>query len=153
MKDSSKRSWRNRTRTMALCAVGAALVGCGVGPDPDGLPGGTIRRSFPAPFEYVDWWDEISACSGESGDLNDVRFFVVVQPLLLLGNAFPCGNGLICNGLWEAPHDITLAPGYIDNETLVKHEMLHDLVRTKGHPPVFEECGVEWSGTAALHPR
>lgn len=130
-----------------------ALAACGVAPDPDGLPGGTVRQGIPAPFEYLDWWDEISECSGESGDINEVRFYVVVRPLLLLGNAFPCGNGLVCNGLWEAPHDITLAPGHVGTETLVKHEMLHELIRVAGHPPVFAECDVEWGGTADILPR
>jgi len=127
------------------------LTGCGVGPDD--FSDALIRQRIPTPTEYLPWWEEISACSGESGDVGELRIFVVVSPLALQGAAFPCGTEL-CNGVWESPHDITLAPKHADNETLVKHEMLHDLIGVSGHPPVFEECGVEWgTGTADIVPR
>jgi hypothetical protein len=131
----------------AALGVGA----CGVGPDDD-FSAALIRQAIPTPVEYFPWWHEISECSGESGDGDALQFYVVISPLALGGKAFPCGDEL-CNGIWEAPHDITLAPGHVATETLVKHEMLHDLLRVSGHPPVFEECGVTWgTGSADVSP-
>lgn len=134
---------------VVLLALGA--MGCGVGPDE--FSDELVRRSIPLPVEYVTWWDEIAECSGESGDVNALRVFVVISPLVLGGRAFPCG-GEFCNGVWEAPHDITLAPEHVATEKLVKHEMLHDLTRVPGHPSVFDECGVTWGdGIADIVPR
>ncbi|MDX1392908.1 MAG: hypothetical protein R3195_00900 [Gemmatimonadota bacterium] len=136
---------------MSVAISGATVAACGVGPDEysDEL----IRRGIPTPIEYAAWWDEISECSGEQGDFDALRVYVVVAPLELNGTAFPCG-GELCNGIWERPHDITFAPAHIGDETLVKHEMLHDLIRVAGHPAVFEECGVTWgNGAADIVPR
>jgi hypothetical protein len=139
---------RRVTSGRAFALASAVIVGCGVGPDPDGLPSNTVLEAIPTPFEYEPWWEEISDCSGIAGDLDRVSFLVVVQPLLLNGGAFPCGDGLICNGLWESPHTITLAPAHVATEKLVKHEMLHDLVGQSGHPPLFEQCDVDWGAGA-----
>lgn len=102
------------------------------------------RQTYPEPAVYRTWWTQIQRCSGLAGDYDDVRFFVAVSPLTAGGRRFPCGGGALCNGLWEAPHDITLAPAYLEDERLVQHEMLHDLLGVPGHPPVFEGCDVEW---------
>jgi hypothetical protein len=137
-----------RSRACGLFPTVLVLSACGVGPDPDGLPGSTVREAIPTPFEYEPWWEEISVCSGISGELERLNFLVVVQPLLLNGAAFPCGDGEVCNGLWESPHTITFAPAHVATEKLVKHEMLHDLIGQSGHPPIFGQCDVDW-GTGA----
>lgn len=127
------------------CLMLPALGSCGVGTDPDGL----VRRTFEPSLQYRAWWAQISQCSGRTGDLPRIRFFVAVHPVSIGGRQFPCGDGAFCNGIWEAPHDITLAPALTGDERLVKHEMLHELIREAGHPPVFEACDVEWEGSAA----
>lgn len=105
----------------------------------------TLRRqTYPKTAVYRAWWTQIERCSELTGDYDDLRFFVAVSPVTAGGRRFPCGGGALCNGVWEAPHDITLAPAYLEDERLVKHEMLHDLLGASGHPPVFEACDVDW---------
>jgi hypothetical protein len=120
----------------------AAVAACNLGPDPNEPY--LVRTVLHPPPEYRVWWRELEACSGVDGDFGRVTFLEVVRPLLVNGSQFPCGGGAVCNGMWETPHDISIAPGYLNNERLVKHEMLHDLIRTPGHPPVFEQCNVSW---------
>jgi hypothetical protein len=141
-------SVRHRRSGPGIALSVLAFCGCNVGTDPGDLSAQLVRRPAPAPIEYSLWWSEISQCSGRSGDLLAVRFLVVVSPLNRTGTSFPCGGGFQCNGIWEAPHDITLAPAHFASQVLVKHEMLHDLLQATGHPPVFEQCGVAWGNAA-----
>ena len=127
------------------------LLGCSLGPDADDEPR-LVRTVLDRPPEYAGWWLEVQACSGLIGHLGQVRFLEVVQPVLADGRQFPCGGGQYCNGMWEAPHDISLAPRYVHHERLVKHEMLHELVRTPGHPPVFQTCDATWGSTFEVVP-
>ncbi len=129
---------------VAASAATLAVPGCATGPDDDAP--GLVRALLVPDQAYRDWWDEIGDCAGLQGDFDRLRFFEVVAPLFLNGSRFPCGGGDLCNGIWEPPHDITLAPAHLDSERLVKHEMLHDLLGVTGHPPVFETCDVTWDG-------
>ncbi len=133
-------------RTVLMIGAALAAGSCEVGNGPDDLSRVLIRETYPVPTVYAFWWDDIRGCSGRSGSFARLRFYTVVTPVIIRGTEFPCGDNLMCNGLWEAPHDITIAPAYVEHERLVKHEMLHDLLGTPGHPPVFAECGVEWNG-------
>lgn len=119
-------------------------LACSLGPDADEDTPGLVRTVLDPPPEYIVWWRELETCSGLKGDFWRISFLEVVDPVLVDGRQFPCGGGQLCNGMWEAPHDISLAPRYVNHERLVKHEMLHDLVRSPGHPPVFEACEVTW---------
>ncbi len=131
-----------------LGAVALGAVACSLDTGPEGVTH-LRRESFVAGPDYVAWWGEIQECSALSGAFERLAFYVAVEPLFLQGRQFPCGaNGLMCNGMWESPHDITLAPAHLDTERLVKHEMLHDLLQAPGHPPVFEECRVDWTSGA-----
>lgn len=138
-------------RALEVVALGAGVLAggaCSLDTGPEGVPH-LQRESFIAGPDYVAWWSEIQACSGLAGAFDRLSFFVVVEPLFVQGRQFPCGpNGVMCNGMWEPPHDITLAPAHLDTERLVKHEMLHDLLEAAGHPPVFEQCEVEWASGA-----
>ncbi|MDX1393056.1 MAG: hypothetical protein R3195_01650 [Gemmatimonadota bacterium] len=140
---AARRSRRSGVARLVGCAVFSLLVaGCGLGPESD--EPNLVRSVIDPPPEYIEWWRELETCSGLDGDMRRLTFFEVVQPVMFEGRQFPCGGGALCNGMWEAPHDITLAPRYVNHARLVKHEMLHDLVRTPGHPPVFEACDVTW---------
>jgi hypothetical protein len=48
-------------------------------------------------------------------------------------------------GWWEPPHTIYIAAAHWLDERLVEHEMLHDLLQTGGHPPIFQICGIQES--------
>jgi hypothetical protein len=98
-----------------------------------------------APLEvtsaYRQWWAEIEDCAGRSAPIDRVRFWVVK------GDEFPCPNGP-CAGHWRSPHDVYIAETWVHNETLVKHEMLHDVLGTGDHPTAYfgaAACNVSWS--------
>lgn len=131
-----------------LLSLGTAA--CGIGAGPDGSEQ-LVRERYTPPTVYVSWWAQMRECSGLAGSFGDLRFFTVVSPVILRGAEFPCGGGQYCNGTWEAPHDITIAPAYTASERLIKHEMLHDLLRDPGHPAAFDECDVVWSGNDGFY--
>lgn len=141
-----RRPGRRGSRSARPVLVALIAAACGVSTGPEGRETLLLRERVSVSTEYRTWWNEISACSGLEGDVDAVRFFRVTAPLYLAETQFPCGEGLRCNGLWEAPHDISIAPAYLSNRQLVEHEMLHDLLGAPGHPPVFEECEVDWGG-------
>ncbi|HEX4931824.1 MAG TPA: hypothetical protein VFV33_01515, partial [Gemmatimonadaceae bacterium] len=67
------------------------------------------------------------------------------------GDEFPCPNGP-CAGHWRSPHDVYIAETWVHNETLVKHEMLHDVLGTGDHPAAYfgrVACNVVWSSIPA----
>ncbi|MCG8469118.1 MAG: hypothetical protein MJB57_13085 [Gemmatimonadetes bacterium] len=133
-------------RYLAL-AVAAVTTGCEGSPflDPEASLEPSLERKELLPdLQYRVWWDELQACAGTSGDFARLRFYEVVSPLFFEETQFPCGQGFFCNGMWEAPHDIILAPAFTRSERLVKHEMLHDLLATVEHPPVFDTCDASW---------
>lgn len=133
---------RGALRRIGVAACCLPIAACALGVDAE-APTLARRTLVPLP-EYTVWWNALEACSGIDGDLGRVRFLEVIEPLFFDGRQFPCGEGQFCNGLWEAPHDISLAPRYVQHERLVKHEMLHDLIGAPGHPPVFETCDATW---------
>lgn len=131
-----------RTRLIGSVLWYAAAAACSLGPDSGDLH--LVRRVLEPAAEYAVWWRQLEECSGLNGDFGRITFLEVIRPVLFNGSQFPCGGGAVCNGMWETPHDISIAPRYVNSERLVKHEMLHDLLRTPGHPAVFEECNASW---------
>lgn len=114
---------------------------------------GSTEPGFPRlelePFsplaQYETWWAETEECSGLEGGFDRISFYRVSAPLEDGGTRFPCGEGgesTRCSGMWQAPHDIYLAPAMLRIEHLVKHEMLHDLIGAPGHPAAFHECSL-----------
>lgn len=91
------------------------------------------------PAVYQEWWAKTEACSGLSGDFDRVEWMVVP------GESFPCSSG-DCVGHWDPSHKIFLASDWSMHEMVVRHEMLHDLVRRSGHPspPFGNGCPLTW---------
>lgn len=89
---------------------------------------------------YREWWARTEACSGRTGDFDRISWFVVEGP------GFACPGG-VCAGHWESTHRIFLAGDYRQNEMVVRHEMLHELLGRPGHPdpPFGAECPLTWS--------
>ena len=124
-----------------IALIGVAAAGCEV----PTAPRGDMLRMPPAAFSQ--WWQEVEQCSGVSGDLARVDWYVV--PCADGEAGFTCDvtpDGL-CAGEWRAPHVIQLAgpnrffpAGYVQDEWTVKHEMLHDLLGTADHPQAFKTC-------------
>ena len=86
------------------------------------------------PSEYRDYWAKMERCSGRTGNFARVKWQVSFA-----GDAysFPCPaytGG--CVGYWSHDHTITLAPVSATVESVVEHEILHELLNSGQHPQV-----------------
>lgn len=89
-----------------------------------------------APLEtFAAWWSATEECSGRRGDLAKVRWYSAS------GITY---NGVFARGVWLPPHDIVLISGYEEEEEIVRHEMLHDLLEgDSDHTSVhWTRCGL-----------
>jgi hypothetical protein len=108
-------------------AAAVALAGCRGLTDPP-LPAGAER--FAPPPVYARWWAMVEACAGETRPLGDVAWYRAPG-----ASSVPAGRGGAVTGYWSRPGDrIVLAGFYAEDGGLVRHEMLHALVRERGHP-------------------
>ena len=103
-----------------------ALAACEAPTAPQ-LPIGAVR--FTPPSVYREWWRLTEQCSGRQGDYDAISWYVVPD-----ANTLPGTNGL--NGIWYGDNRIVLAGAFdgIAAGDLVRHEMLHALVRDGDHP-------------------
>jgi len=116
------------------CVAGA--VACGSATDP--LPKGAIPLD--TPVIYATWWDEVEGCSGETVDMATVKWYYVPGD-----GGFQSGTSADVVGVWEpAGNTITLAEYVIDNPLVVRHEMLHAVLKRVDHPADYfvDRCGV-----------
>jgi hypothetical protein len=91
------------------------------------LPRGA--QPFAPPAVYARWWGMVEACSGRSGDLASVRWYAVpgAESLELRGERI--------GGYYDrAAHHVVLAGEMQLAAPLVRHEMLHALLREHRHP-------------------
>src|SRR5688500_4303804 len=117
----------------AVAAVG--LAACGSLVDPD-LP--TNAEQFSPPPVYARWWAMPQACSGLSGDLAFVSWHVVPG-----ASTVPL-NGQLVDGYWSgASNRIVIAEKARLAGGKVRHEMLHALIKARGHPrgKFLADCG------------
>lgn len=110
-----------RFKVTRAVATLLATVGC-VEPSSPSFASATLPST-----SYTEWWEEASKCAGKEGPLSRITW--VVRD----GSSFPCTFGT-CAALWHADHRIEIAREWVDDEMLVKHEMLHDLLGRPGHP-------------------
>lgn len=102
------------------------LAGCELLTAP--LPPGAER--FAPPAVYRQWWDLTRTCSGRTGDFSRVTWYRVPGAVEI-----PLGDGTQVNGYWDsAGNRIVLAASSELEGDLVRHEMLHALLRQEGHP-------------------
>lgn len=105
----------------------------------------TSSERFTPPAAYLTWFDRTEACSGLGGEFDRLRFYRVP------GDEFPCPSGM-CVAHWTDSHEIYVAEAFIQDEMVIRHEMLHDLIGHPGHPdPPFGPAGcaltwTSWSG-------
>ncbi len=112
-----------------------ALLGCGSLVDPP-LPPNSV--SLTPPGIYSTWWNMVQNCSGLSGRMADIKWYQVQN------TTFISTDGKLATGYWSsASNEIVLASGSLLDGGTVRHEMLHALVRSPGHPrsAFLEQCG------------
>jgi hypothetical protein len=125
------------SRVVLQCADAAAgawtatflLLSLGACESPTGLPPGAER--FTPPAVYRQWWSLTEACSGLHGDFDAVQWYVVPGE-----STIRLADGVV-SAVWvEKGNRIVLAAGpdgrYAGD--LVRHEMLHALRQSGGHP-------------------
>jgi len=127
----------NTNRPIELIAAVAAtlmLLACSI--PTEGLSlAVTQRQRFVPPEEYRGWWETVEACSFRLGDFDLVRWYQADVIVI---------EGKDLNGFWESPHDITVVKTAKGNTSVVRHEMLHDLLH--GDPDheheAWSHCGL-----------
>lgn len=118
------------------------LAACGTTTEPTSeLPAGAIAISTSQ--SYAEWFARTEACSGVTGTLSTIQFFVVPDV-----TSFSTAAGDKA-GMWIKQGDrstIVLAGAFQEHEMVVRHEMLHALIGVAGHPAgLFEgECRLTW---------
>lgn len=109
-----------------LCAF---ALGCNSMTDP-ALPSSAER--FAPPPVYARWWTLVESCSGISRPLGAVQFYRVPNT-----STISDGSDSV-SGYWSsASNRIVLAERVAGTGGIVRHEMLHALVRRGGHPPEY----------------
>lgn len=105
------------------------------------LPDGAVEMD-PPPV-YATWWQETEACAGVTGQWR-VYWFEVPG-----ARSFEDWRGKSWVALSlrfeDGRREIIIAGAFTEAEVVVKHEILHQLLYTSGHPPIFEECRLTWS--------
>ena len=128
---------------IACCRLGliGMLAACETLGPPDPLPVGA--EPFVAPAEFRTWWTRTEECSGRTGSLSRIEWYVVPGAHTVETHDGPKV------GAWShsaAGVRIVLAGDYAGNELVVRHEMLHALLDRVGHPPEYFEarCQLTW---------
>jgi hypothetical protein len=117
------------SRSIAIAASLAALS-CQMATDP-ALPGDAVR--FVPPPVYAQWWATTEACSGIKGSLDAIQFYKVPNASTIPDNTY----GEVAAYWSPASNRIVLADFYEMQGQLVRHEMLHALLRVSGHPSEY----------------
>jgi hypothetical protein len=109
----------------ALLVAAGILTECSQLVDPRLPPDST---PFSAPGIYARWWAMTEACSGTSGSLAAVSWFETTSILT------DPRTGALINGYWSAASNrIVLSRDARLNGGIVRHEMLHALIREPSH--------------------
>jgi len=123
-----------RVRSLASRSIAAVAsfvtLSCQTVTDPP-LPGDAIR--FAPPPVYAQWWTITEACSGITRPLDAVEFYRIPNASTIPDKTY----GEIAAYWSPAGNRIVLADFYQMQGQLVRHEMLHALLRVSGHPPAY----------------
>lgn len=122
---------------LRIAAWSMALIGflaaCGENiVDPE-LPPGAVQ--FTPPSLYKLWWEMTQSCVGVFESFDSVRWFESPE--------LPVVDGDMVTAYWSAgTNQIVLHSSVVRDPRVVRHEMVHALLRSKGHPrEVFmEDC-------------
>lgn len=121
-----------RTRAAAALLVNLMAAACrDVSVTDPLLPTAAVR--IEAPAVYARWWAQTQACSGLTGDLAAVQWYVVPG-----ADTVPLPGQRDVAGYWSPPSNRIVLAGHVARDgRAVRHEMLHALLRVGGHPPAY----------------
>lgn len=122
-------------RNCAVLVLAAGLAGCNAAADIWGPSTPPYATRFTPDTSYLRMWKEVETCSGKRGRMDRVTWYVA------LGDTLAVSKGSL--GRWYWPHDIYLAERVKHDPIAVRHEILHDLLRSGKHPVEYFErrCG------------
>ncbi len=124
----------NRVHAPLLALI--AGISCGHLTDPP-LP--ENAQIFHPPPVYAAWWAMVESCSGLSGSLENIHWYSTTSLL-----QDPNDNDEAIAGYWSlAGNRIILYTNDTIAGGIVRHEMLHALTRSAGHPrwAFLQACG------------
>jgi hypothetical protein len=117
------------------------LAACEILGPPSALP--AHAQQVLAPAEYQSWWAATEECSGRTGRMEGIEWYIVPD-----ADAFDTPDGPKV-GLWSHSSEgvrIIIAGNWADDELVVRHEMLHALLDQEGHPVEYftDRCRLTW---------
>lgn len=121
-----------RGTALAALLLCWTATGCGSVVDPP-LPSGAV--AFTPPAVYARWWALTESCAGLTRNMGELSWYVVPD-----ASSFPNGAAGEADGAYlMVGSKIVLAGQRQNDPTVVRHEMLHALLRNQpGHPrPYF----------------
>src|SRR5688500_6411711 len=121
---------------LAACSmvVTLSMVSCDQVVDPD-LP--SAATAFMPPPAYALWWKMTEACSGVSGSFSNGEWYEVPDGVALELDGRP-----VCAYWSAASNRITVSSAVVRNGQVIRHEILHALLKSKGHSrsAFLEDC-------------
>jgi hypothetical protein len=119
-------------RTIALFSM--AVLACRGGATEPVLPPNAVPMA--AKPQYALWWRLAERCSGASGDMSAISWYLVPDTSDL-------GSDDVQGLYYSLSHRIVLAGRFAQSGPLVRHEMLHALVTPREHPSEYfqRRCG------------
>jgi hypothetical protein len=123
---------KGRRRLVTTLAV---IGGCHSLVDPPLPPAATAMAP---PAVYATWWAMTEACSGLTGSLEHIQWFQVPG-----ATTIPYPGLTDVSGYWSTSDRIVLAGMTTLDGSGVRHEMLHALLHSVGHPRAafLTSCG------------
>lgn len=119
-------NWRSALYGIQAIAAVAFAVACDRIVDPP-LP--ATATSFVPPPVYAKWWAMTTTCSGISRPLENISWYVVPGV-----TQFKLSKETVSAYWTEGSNSIVVADSSVLDGSVVRHEMLHSLVRSSGHP-------------------
>ena len=108
-----------RIELIAAVAATLALPACSL-PTEGFTVTVTQRESFVPSSVHRTWWTAVEGCSSTRGEFELVRWYRA-------GGIRSGGESL--QGVWQSPHDLIVVRGAEEDSLIVRHEILHELLR------------------------
>lgn len=132
-KKAARRSaWWLTAGPWAILSIAIAGTACELFVTDPPLPRGAVAMA--APPQYGLWWQLTERCSGLSGDLAAISWYTIPRADSFVDP--PLREWV--QGDWERARNRIVLAGHSRNDGwLVRHEMLHALVRGGNHPAEY----------------